>query len=484
MTIIAGLPDRPRRGGRGEERPHHGYAADYGRDVAAVPGPIMTEGCAGTNALLKDGAILVRDVEDLLAELSEPALLRVATRSGLKTPAPPPELDADAAAVLTALDPSEARDTDALVAATGLSAARLSSALVRLELDGLATALPGALSPLLSAGLTAASVRFMGKSLVIVESPAKADTLAKFLGKEFTVRACYGHVRDLPRKGISVDRANGYEPSYEVLPGKEKVLAELKRAGKGAGTVFLAADPDREGEAICWHLREELRPALRGVEFKRAEFQEITRSAVTRAVERPGTIDMNRVNAQQARRIIDRLVGYEVSDLLWSKVWRGLSAGRVQTVALRIIVERETERGAVRRRPLLLRAVHPSEGRCHVPGPRRPLGRGEAEVRRDGPTPRDPRGGGHRGGPRPFFGPPHPHGRGEGATLHTAASVHDVEAPAGGRARPRLHGPADDAGRPAPLRGQGARRAGDRRPHHLHADRLDADGRRGARGGP
>jgi DNA topoisomerase I len=184
----------------------------------------------------------------------------------------------------------------------------------------------------------------MAKSLVIVESPAKADTVAKFLGKDFAVRACYGHVRDLPRKGISVDRENGYEPVYEALPGKERVLAELKKAGKGVGTVYLAADPDREGEAICWHLRELLRPALPGVEFKRAEFQEITKSAVTRAVEHPRTIDMNRVAAQQARRIIDRLVGYEVSDLLWSKVWRGLSAGRVQTVTLRIIVERETER--------------------------------------------------------------------------------------------------------------------------------------------
>ena len=121
------------------------YAADYGRDVAAVPGPILTEGCAGTNALLKDGAILVRDVEDVLAELSEPSLLKPATRTGLKAPLPPPELDADAAAVLEALDPSEARDTDALLAATRLSAARLSSALVRLELEGLATALPGAL---------------------------------------------------------------------------------------------------------------------------------------------------------------------------------------------------------------------------------------------------------------------------------------------------------------------------------------------------
>ena len=184
----------------------------------------------------------------------------------------------------------------------------------------------------------------MAKSLVIVESPAKADTLAKFLGKDYVVRACYGHVRDLPKKGISVDRENGYEPIYEVLPGKERVLAELKKAAKGAEIVYLAADPDREGEAICWHLREVLRETLPSADFRRAEFQEITKSAVTRAVANPRTIDVNRVGAQQARRIIDRLVGYEVSDLLWSKVWRGLSAGRVQTVALRILVERETER--------------------------------------------------------------------------------------------------------------------------------------------
>ena len=184
----------------------------------------------------------------------------------------------------------------------------------------------------------------MAKSLVIVESPAKAATLEKFLGKDFSVLACYGHVRDLPRKGIAVDREHGYAPTYEILPGKERTVAELKRAAKSAETIYLAADPDREGEAICWHLKEILKPASPKTTFHRAEFQEITKSAVTRAVAHPGTIDLNRVNAQQARRIIDRLVGYEVSDLLWSKVWRGLSAGRVQTVALRIIVERETER--------------------------------------------------------------------------------------------------------------------------------------------
>jgi DNA topoisomerase-1 len=184
----------------------------------------------------------------------------------------------------------------------------------------------------------------MGKSLVIVESPAKAATLGKFLGRDFSVMACYGHVRDLRKKGIAVDRENGYAPSYEILPGKERTVADLKKAAKRADTIYLAADPDREGEAICWHLQEILKPGLPDVTFHRAEFHEITKAAVTRAVSHPGTIDQNRVNAQQARRIIDRLVGYEVSDLLWSKVWRGLSAGRVQTVTLRIIVERESER--------------------------------------------------------------------------------------------------------------------------------------------
>jgi DNA topoisomerase-1 len=184
----------------------------------------------------------------------------------------------------------------------------------------------------------------MAKSLVIVESPAKAATLGKFLGRDFSVMACYGHVRDLQKKGIAVDRARGYTPSYEILPGKERTVQDLKKAAKGADTIYLAADPDREGEAICWHLQEILKPGLPKTKFYRAEFHEITKAAVTRAVSHPGAIDQNRVNAQQARRIIDRLVGYEVSDLLWSKVWRGLSAGRVQTVTLRIIVERESER--------------------------------------------------------------------------------------------------------------------------------------------
>jgi DNA topoisomerase I len=183
----------------------------------------------------------------------------------------------------------------------------------------------------------------VAKSLVIVESPAKARTIEKFLGKDFKVLASYGHVRDLPRKGLGVDRADHYRPTYEVLKGKEKTLGDLKKATKASDIVYLAADPDREGEAISWHLLQELKPGNAKVEFKRARFNEITKKAVQAAVANAGVIDDNRVGAQQARRIIDRLVGYEVSDLLWKKIWRGLSAGRVQTVALRIICERELE---------------------------------------------------------------------------------------------------------------------------------------------
>jgi DNA topoisomerase-1 len=181
------------------------------------------------------------------------------------------------------------------------------------------------------------------RSIVIVESPAKAKTLEKFLGKGFKVLASYGHVRDLPRKGLGVDRAKKYRPTYEVLSGKERTLNDLKKAAKDAPAVYLAADPDREGEAISWHLLETLSPSAKNTVFKRVRFNEITKKAVLAAIEEAGKIDRRLVDAQQARRIIDRLVGYEVSDLLWKKIWRGLSAGRVQTVTLRIICEREKE---------------------------------------------------------------------------------------------------------------------------------------------
>jgi DNA topoisomerase-1 len=226
----------------------------------------------------------------------------------------------------------------------------------------------------------------MSKSLVIVESPAKATTLGKFLGKDFSVLACYGHVRDLPRKGISVDREKDYEPTYEVLPGKQKTIAELKRHAKAADDIYLAADPDREGEAICWHLHELLKPSAPEARFHRSEFHEITKSAIQKAIATPGAIDLDRVAAQQARRIIDRIVGYEVSDLLWKKVWRGLSAGRVQTVALRIIVEREAERERFRPVPYFSVPLQLAMGDATFPA--RTVSWRGAKLRFDGTDPR------------------------------------------------------------------------------------------------
>jgi DNA topoisomerase-1 len=181
----------------------------------------------------------------------------------------------------------------------------------------------------------------MAKSLVIVESPAKAKTINRYLGSDYTVKASMGHVMDLPKKDLGVDLKNNFEPTYNVIPGKGRVIQELKDAAAKADAVYLAADPDREGEAICAHLRQLLDGKRR--RFHRVLFNEITRDAVREAFERPGEIDSRLVDAQQARRILDRLVGYQVSPLLWDKVRRGLSAGRVQTVALRLIVERERE---------------------------------------------------------------------------------------------------------------------------------------------
>lgn len=186
----------------------------------------------------------------------------------------------------------------------------------------------------------------MAKALVIVESPAKAKTINKYLGKQYVVKASLGHVKDLPKKDLAVDVANGFEPKYEVIEGKKKLIQELKQAAKGVDSVYLAADPDREGEAICYHLQEELaekKKSANGPKIYRVMFNEITANAIKKAFEKPLQVNVNLVDAQQARRVLDRLVGYKISPLLWDKVRRGLSAGRVQTVALRLIVERERE---------------------------------------------------------------------------------------------------------------------------------------------
>lgn len=184
----------------------------------------------------------------------------------------------------------------------------------------------------------------MAKYLVIVESPAKVKTIKKFLGKNYEVVASNGHVRDLPKSQMGIDIANDFEPKYITIRGKGDVLAKLRKEVKKADKVYLATDPDREGEAISWHLSQALK--LEGKNVRRISFNEITQNAVKASLKEPRDIDMNLVDAQQTRRILDRMVGYEISPVLWAKVKRGLSAGRVQSVALRIICDREEEIGA------------------------------------------------------------------------------------------------------------------------------------------
>lgn len=184
------------------------------------------------------------------------------------------------------------------------------------------------------------------KQLVIVESPAKAKTILKILGKEFAVKASIGHVKDLPGKDMGVDVDNGFKPQYVVIPGKEKIIKDLKKASKDADIIYLAPDPDREGEAIAWHIAYEIKDKKSQTlneKIYRIIFHEITERAVQEAIKKPEKIDMNKVEAQQARRILDRLVGYKLSPLLWRKVRKGLSAGRVQSVAVRLIVDRERD---------------------------------------------------------------------------------------------------------------------------------------------
>jgi DNA topoisomerase I len=181
----------------------------------------------------------------------------------------------------------------------------------------------------------------MSKNLVIVESPAKAKTIEGYLGKDFIVKSSFGHVRDLVTKDLSIDVNNGFKPLYEVMPDKQKMIKELKKMADGADMIWLATDEDREGEAISWHLSEVL--GLQPERTKRIVFHEITKTAITEAIEHPRNIDINLVNAQQARRVLDRLVGFELSPILWKKVKPSLSAGRVQSVAVRLIVEREED---------------------------------------------------------------------------------------------------------------------------------------------
>ena len=183
----------------------------------------------------------------------------------------------------------------------------------------------------------------MSKNLVIVESPAKAKTIEGYLGKDFEVKSSYGHVRDLPKDDSAIDIEHGFAPTYEISKDKKDVIKELKKLSKDAETVYLASDDDREGEAISWHLAEALE--LKEANTRRIVFREITKNAIQNAIQNPRGIDIDLVNAQQARRILDRLVGFELSPILWKKIKGGLSAGRVQSVAVRLVVEREREIG-------------------------------------------------------------------------------------------------------------------------------------------
>ena len=181
----------------------------------------------------------------------------------------------------------------------------------------------------------------MIKNLVIVESPAKAKTIENFLGKDFVVKSSFGHVRDLSKKNFGIEIDNNYSPQYIVSEDKKKVVTELKKLAKDSGVVWLATDEDREGEAIAWHLSEILK--LPPENTKRIVFHEITKDAIRNAVDNPRKLNTDLVNAQQARRILDRLVGFELSPVLWKKIQPKLSAGRVQSVAVRLLVERERE---------------------------------------------------------------------------------------------------------------------------------------------
>jgi DNA topoisomerase I len=296
----------------------------------------------------------------------------------------------------------------------------------------------------------------VAKPLIIVESPTKAKTIKKFLPPRFVVKASVGHVRDLPKSTLGVDLEHDFAPKYLTIKGKGDVIKELKAAAKSASEVYLATDPDREGEAIAWHLAE----LLKLQNPKRIELHEITKDAALSAIASPHEIDMPRVNAQQARRILDRLVGYKISPLLWAKVRGGLSAGRVQSVAVRLIVDREREIKAFVPREywsITARLASAAGGSDALvfPADLIQIGGVKAEVTDEATVARPFR---QRAGDPPQPGRP----------------VHDIDPPTRGLAQAEVPRPQDDADRPGALRGDRSRCRRDAGSHHLHAYRLDA----------
>jgi 5S rRNA maturation endonuclease (ribonuclease M5) len=303
------------------------------------------------------------------------------------------------------------------------------------------------------------------RTLVIVESPAKARTIGRYLGTNFDVAASVGHVRDLPPKDLGVDVENGFEPHYVTIRGKAKVLQELKRKARNAESVILATDPDREGEAIAFHVADHLGMEKEPGRFLRVEFREITKAAVARALESPGRLDMRKVEAQQARRILDRLVGYQVSPFLWKPIRPGLSAGRVQTVALRLICEREDEIQAFVAEEYwsitahLLKDEQGFEAKLHqIGGPSHSSW---------GTKPRPMK---CSGTSRGFPSWQRRSSEGNAGRIHPP--LHHLHPATGGRQETPLLGPQDDGFGPATLRGGGDRRSRPGRTDHVHADRL------------
>ena len=302
----------------------------------------------------------------------------------------------------------------------------------------------------------------MAENLVVVESPAKAKTIKKYLGKDFEVLASYGHVRDLVPKEGAVDTEHGYEMRYQVLEKNERHIESIARGLAKSKSLYLATDPDREGEAIAWHLKEILqsRGDLDGKTVHRVVFYEITRNAIREAVAQPRGLSLDLVNAQQARRALDYLVGFNLSPLLWKKVRRGLSAGRVQSPALRMICEREAEIAAFVAQeywtlegegthrsppfPLKLTEYRRQEGRAVLLYQRGAGARGGALDPRCGPRTRR----GHTGPP----GPTARHRRGpQAAAAYAGPALHHLDAPTGSRAQARFQRAANDATRAAAL---------------------------------
>jgi len=304
------------------------------------------------------------------------------------------------------------------------------------------------------------------KSLVIVESPAKAKTIAKYLGKNYTVKASVGHIMDLPKSKLGVDIENDFEPKYIVIKGKAPVVKELKSAAKKADRILLATDPDREGEAIAAHVAEVISGSIKNAEVYRVLFNEITKKAILLAIEHPGKVDVNKVDAQQARRVLDRLVGYQISPILWKKVRRGLSAGRVQSVALRLICEREEE----------IKAFVPEEFwslTALLEGKSPP--RFEAKlIKRDEEKLRVKNNDEAQKILADLQGRP-----------YSVAKVEKKEQTStGGRPQARFHRKEDHGHRPVAVRRRGCGQGRHRRPDHLHEDRLYPRGQRSAGRGP